>query len=97
MKCPNCKLENPASALRCDCGYDFAEKQIKESYLKEKKPVKSKSRLEMIVTILMIIIALYTMRWLRLGHLEAAFLGGFIGTVGFIIIKVVRHYYGKEK
>ena len=23
MKCPNCKLENPPTALRCDCGYDF--------------------------------------------------------------------------
>jgi hypothetical protein len=24
MKCPVCKLENPDTALRCDCGYAFA-------------------------------------------------------------------------
>lgn len=23
MTCPSCKLENPATALRCDCGYAF--------------------------------------------------------------------------
>ncbi len=32
MKCPNCGLINPDSALRCDCGYDFS-KQMKESYV----------------------------------------------------------------
>lgn len=33
MRCPKCKLENPANAERCDCGYDFATGQMKESYL----------------------------------------------------------------
>ena len=28
MRCPNCALENPPSALRCDCGYGFQEKKI---------------------------------------------------------------------
>ena len=35
MKCPNCKLENPPSGLRCDCGYDFPTGTLKESYLKK--------------------------------------------------------------
>ena len=31
--CPNCKLVNPKSALRCDCGYDFASGKVEKSYL----------------------------------------------------------------
>jgi hypothetical protein len=33
MKCPNCKLENPPTALRCDCGYDFPSGIQKQSYI----------------------------------------------------------------
>jgi hypothetical protein len=31
--CPNCQLVNPKSALRCDCGYDFASGKVEKSYL----------------------------------------------------------------
>ena len=33
MKCPHCKLINPETGLRCDCGYDFSSGTMKESYL----------------------------------------------------------------
>jgi hypothetical protein len=33
MDCPKCGLVNPASAARCDCGYDFTTKQMEASYL----------------------------------------------------------------
>jgi len=33
VKCPHCSLENPAAALRCDCGYDFATGKMAASYL----------------------------------------------------------------
>lgn|SRR5262245_64989741 len=31
--CPNCGLANPRAAQRCDCGYDFSTRMLKESYL----------------------------------------------------------------
>lgn len=36
MECPNCKLVNPPTAMRCDCGYDFqgdTNRTTQESYL----------------------------------------------------------------
>ena len=33
MNCPTCGLINPDTALRCDCGYDFASREVKDSYL----------------------------------------------------------------
>lgn len=33
MQCPKCKLENPDTAQRCDCGYDFVTKRMEKSYL----------------------------------------------------------------
>lgn len=32
MKCPNCGLINPETALRCDCGYDFPSGTVLQSY-----------------------------------------------------------------
>ncbi len=37
MRCPECRLINPETALRCDCGYDFASGSKKESYLVKKE------------------------------------------------------------
>lgn len=35
MECPRCRLENPPTAERCDCGYDFLEGVVRESYLQD--------------------------------------------------------------
>lgn len=33
MICPNCRLDNPPSALVCDCGYHFADGTMPDTYL----------------------------------------------------------------
>ena len=38
MDCPKCGQISPPGALRCDCGYDFASKTMRESYLPPVKP-----------------------------------------------------------
>lgn len=37
MECPRCGLLNPETALRCDCGYDFATQTVKASYIPENR------------------------------------------------------------
>src|SRR5262245_42560888 len=37
MRCPNCKLINRETAMRCDCGYEFSSGTMKQSYLVDKK------------------------------------------------------------
>ena len=36
INCPKCKLINPPTAERCDCGYDFATGTMEQSYLTER-------------------------------------------------------------
>lgn len=31
--CPRCRLISPPSAMRCDCGYDFATGKMESSYV----------------------------------------------------------------
>lgn len=35
--CQKCKLYNPASAQRCDCGYDFDTQQMENTFLTEEQ------------------------------------------------------------
>lgn len=40
MQCPKCGLENPQSAQRCDCGYDFQSRLVLSSYAAASSPRK---------------------------------------------------------
>jgi hypothetical protein len=44
MDCPKCGLVNPASALRCDCGYDFPSEKMQTPYLSASDPVQVRRR-----------------------------------------------------
>ena len=37
MKCSNCGLENPPSALRCDCGFNFDKGVVDPEYAQQQK------------------------------------------------------------
>src|SRR5262245_14130048 len=58
--CPKCGMVNPPEAQRCDCGYDFASRQMKQSYLgaKDLQSVQSPTPVEWLVCVLIPIIGL---------------------------------------
>src|SRR5206468_2689222 len=48
-ECPLCRLTNPDSALRCDCGYDFGTGVIKASYLQTAQNPKAAAKFQELV------------------------------------------------
>jgi hypothetical protein len=58
--CPNCGLINPQDAQRCDCGYDFASRSMRESYLKpqELAAIHSPTAVEIAVCVLLPVIGI---------------------------------------
>lgn len=67
MECPKCGLINPDSAVRCDCGYDFALGTEKESYLTPNQKVQILSLREDFTTVDLIISILLPFIGLLLG------------------------------
>jgi hypothetical protein len=37
--CPRCSVLNTDDATRCDCGYDFLAREMKQSYLQPKRKI----------------------------------------------------------
>jgi hypothetical protein len=51
MDCPRCGLTNPATASRCDCGYDFQTRTIERPFYQQKLPRDIKRFLVLIVVL----------------------------------------------
>jgi len=49
MKCPRCGLINPDIAQRCDCGYDFEAKSVKQPFFRQELPNLLKTYLTIVI------------------------------------------------
>ena len=91
MDCPNCKLVNPASATRCDCGYDFETRTIQPSYLTERDKQLSIRKLGVAGVILGILLGLEFV--LRLTSVAVAKHSWALGISTVILAAVLVRFY----
>jgi hypothetical protein len=55
--CPKCKLISPEIASRCDCGYDFAAGEMRQSFIEQKSRKSPISLLRRGIGILFLVLA----------------------------------------
>jgi hypothetical protein len=62
MNCPRCGLINPATAQRCDCGYDFISKSVEKSYFTS-SPNITRSRIAIGAQVVALVLAGGAVMW----------------------------------
>ena len=93
MNCPNCRLINPETAQRCDCGYDFERKTILEPYIKSDLVRMTKSdklRFALGIT------CCYLRAGLRQGWISFEGVGGTFG-IAIVAVLVTYGFKGRKK
>jgi hypothetical protein len=97
--CPNCKLLNPESAERCDCGYDFLSGSMQRSFLTDKDRWMRKGGT---VGALMVVIFIERLLIVKKAvdsrlTLAVALFVGVIGLVAWEIFSRSKYFPGKRK
>ncbi len=81
--CPKCKLVNPDSAIRCDCGYDFPSGSMQSSYLTSKDHRKRNGAIGGLVVFFLFLRFVSVMNSVRRGILPAVL------AIGLLILFIV--------
>jgi len=76
MDCPRCKLVNPPSAKRCDCGYDFETHTVEKSYYRQNVSKEVKNGLAVIAAYNVVVAAVALLNRNPRGILGAALWSG---------------------
>lgn len=78
INCSNCSLINPGSAERCDCGYDFRNGTIEESFVPKSAVVRDRgSAIKGLVIVLWVYLAAVSSVWL-MGPIHPFAAGGLV-------------------
>jgi hypothetical protein len=92
MDCPQCGLINPNTAQRCDCGFDFQCKEMRDPYLKAQPNCRAGKFDRLRFGLGCLICYFYALaRYPKEGPISAEILGGM--TVAFTIACVVAYLW----
>ncbi len=97
MDCPKCKLVNPPTAERCDCGYDFKTGVMKESYLSERDKRLSKPAIAGIIVLALAVVRVASrLAVINMGG-DAGEKSGWLLTLTLVLLAAVLGFWAWKK